>query len=109
MGGQNRPKRRSRLLRLAPRFLSFVAFLSPLGKESDRYTIKFRRPDFTFLVISELHVSGEQFSKCPSGKKLNRMNRMLFKVGGLVQEGPPMWTCENRPKYNRDKLRYPSD
>ena len=20
-----------------------------------------------------------------------------------------MWTCENRPKYNRDKLRYPSD
>jgi transposase len=20
-----------------------------------------------------------------------------------------MWRCENRPKYNRDKLRYPSD
>ena len=20
-----------------------------------------------------------------------------------------MWTSENRPKYNRDKLRYPSD
>src|ERR1700716_2466105 len=20
-----------------------------------------------------------------------------------------MWTCENHPKYNRDKLRYPSD
>jgi transposase len=25
------------------------------------------------------------------------------------EEGPPMWTSENRPKYNRDKLRYPSD
>jgi hypothetical protein len=22
---------------------------------------------------------------------------------------PPMWTDENRPKYNRDHLRYPSD
>jgi hypothetical protein len=21
----------------------------------------------------------------------------------------PMWTTENRPRYNRDKLRYPSD
>jgi hypothetical protein len=21
----------------------------------------------------------------------------------------PIWTSENRPKYNRDKLRYPSD
>jgi hypothetical protein len=21
----------------------------------------------------------------------------------------PMWTAENRPRYNRDKLRYPSD
>jgi hypothetical protein len=36
------------------------------------------------------------------------MNRM-FKVGGLILEGPPMWTCENRSKYNRDKLHYPSD
>src|ERR1035438_10402349 len=25
------------------------------------------------------------------------------------QERPPMWTAENRPRYNRDKLRYPSD
>jgi transposase len=24
-------------------------------------------------------------------------------------EGLPMWTPENRPRYNRDKLRYPSD
>jgi transposase len=30
-------------------------------------------------------------------------------VGGLILEGPPMWTCENRSKYNRDKLHYPSD
>jgi len=25
------------------------------------------------------------------------------------QEGPPMWTVENRGRYNRDHLRYPSD
>jgi transposase len=25
------------------------------------------------------------------------------------EEGPPMWTTANRSKYNRDKLRYPSD
>jgi transposase len=25
------------------------------------------------------------------------------------KEGPPMWTAENRGRYNRDKLRYPSD
>ena len=23
--------------------------------------------------------------------------------------GGPMWTADNRPRYNRDKLRYPSD
>src|ERR1019366_8261502 len=32
-----------------------------------------------------------------------------FKVGGLILEGPPMWTRENRPKFNRHKLLYPSD
>ena len=34
---------------------------------------------------------------------------MSFKVGRLILEGPPMWTCDNRPKYYRDKLHYPSD
>src|SRR3984893_10530313 len=29
--------------------------------------------------------------------------------GWRFEEEPPMWTSENRPKYNRDKLRYPSD
>jgi hypothetical protein len=27
----------------------------------------------------------------------------------LIREEPPMWTCENRAKYNREKLHYPSD
>jgi hypothetical protein len=26
-----------------------------------------------------------------------------------MKEGPSMWTSKNRAKYNRDKLRYPSD
>lgn len=26
-----------------------------------------------------------------------------------MKEGPRMWTSKNRAKYNRDKLRYPSD
>ena len=26
-----------------------------------------------------------------------------------LQEDAPMWTKENRPRYNRDSLRYPSD
>jgi transposase len=28
---------------------------------------------------------------------------------GSHLEGLPMWTSENRPRYNRDHLRYPSD
>jgi hypothetical protein len=30
------------------------------------------------------------------------------RVAGF-EEGPPMWTTANRPKYKRDNLRYPSD
>jgi putative transposase len=29
--------------------------------------------------------------------------------GGAWKEALPMWTKENRPRYNRDHLRYPSD
>jgi hypothetical protein len=29
--------------------------------------------------------------------------------GSLMREELPMWTSENRAKYDRDKLRYPSD
>ena len=29
--------------------------------------------------------------------------------GGLIPGGPPMWTSENRARYDRSKLRYPSD
>jgi len=29
--------------------------------------------------------------------------------GSLIREELPMWTSENRARYDRDKLRYPSD
>ena len=34
---------------------------------------------------------------------------LRFKRGGLILEGPPMWTNENRARYDRSHLRYPSD
>src|SRR6267143_5332187 len=50
---------------------------------------------YTALVsVSKLLESSESFG---------------FKGGGLIRGGPPMWTLENRPKYNRDHLRYSSD
>ena len=30
-------------------------------------------------------------------------------TSSLILEGPPMWTQESRARYNRSKLRYPSD
>ena len=42
-------------------------------------------------------------------KLLESSESFGFKGGGLIRGGPPMWTLENRPKYNRDHLRYPSD
>jgi hypothetical protein len=33
----------------------------------------------------------------------------LFKKGGSLWGRPPMWTPENRGRYDRSKLRYPSD
>ena len=29
--------------------------------------------------------------------------------GGLLRGGSPMWTAKNRGRYDRSKLRYPSD
>jgi len=40
---------------------------------------------------------------------LNGVSRLRFSDVGLILEGPLMWTTENRAKYARDKLRYPSD
>src|SRR5476649_684902 len=37
------------------------------------------------------------------------MNQLRFKGGGLVRGGSPMWTSKNRRRYDRSKLRYPSD
>jgi transposase len=32
-----------------------------------------------------------------------------MKEGGLIRWGSPMWTNENRGRYDRSRLRYPSD
>src|ERR1700752_5365850 len=38
------------------------------------------------------------------------MNRLWFKSSGLILGEPlPMWTTENRARYDRNSLRYPSD
>jgi hypothetical protein len=38
------------------------------------------------------------------------MRRTKLKSGGLILgEPPPMWTTENRARYDRNHLRYPSD
>src|ERR1017187_9003469 len=50
-----------------------------------------------------------QYSKCLSDELLNHMNHLCFKGGGPDSEGPPMWTNENRGRYDRSLLRYPSD
>jgi transposase len=33
----------------------------------------------------------------------------VIQLGGLILEGPPMWTNKNRARYDRSRLRYPSD
>jgi transposase len=33
----------------------------------------------------------------------------VIRIWAAWKEGLPMWTSENRGRYNRDKLRYPSD
>ena len=43
-----------------------MVLLPPLGEESDRHAINFRRADFPLLVITERHVPGEQFSELRS-------------------------------------------
>jgi hypothetical protein len=47
--------------------------------------------------------------QCLSDESLNHMNHLCFKSGGPDSEGPPMWTNENRGRYDRSRLRYPSD
>ena len=34
---------------------------------------------------------------------------LVNKVGGLICWGSPVWTMKNRGRYDRSKLRYPSD
>jgi hypothetical protein len=34
---------------------------------------------------------------------------LVIQWGGLIRRGSPMWTAKNRGRYDRGKLRYPSD
>ena len=47
--------------------------------------------------------------KCLSGEKLNPMKSYVIQERWPDSEGPPMWTNENRARYDRSQLRYPSD
>src|SRR5271154_3002487 len=47
--------------------------------------------------------------QCLSENILNPLNRLCFKSGGLIRGGSPMWTVQNRRRYDRSQLRYPSD
>jgi transposase len=41
---------------------------------------------------------------------LNRKSHLRFEGSDLIrEEPPPMWTKENRARYDRGRLRYPSD
>ena len=44
-----------------------------------------------------------------SGKKLNPVYSFMIQERWPDSEGPPMWTNENRARYDRSHLRYPSD
>jgi transposase len=46
----------------------------------------------------------------PPGNILNGRNHLRCKGGGLILfGGSPMWTSRNRGRYDRSRLRYPSD
>jgi len=56
--------------------------------------------------------------KCPSGMFANHLNRLgegleRLELCVILSAAPlcevPMRTTKNRPRYDRDKLRYPSD
>ena len=49
------------------------------------------------------------YSKRLSGKKLNPDESFMIQERWPNLEGPPMWTNENRARYDRSHLRYPSD
>jgi hypothetical protein len=57
------------------------------------------------------------YSKCPSGRFASHLNQLggleRLELCVILSAAPlcevPMWTMKNRPRYDRDKLRYPSD
>ena len=64
-------------------------FLGPLGESSRA----------EFLAIS---------SQCPSKIILNPWNDLSFPDGVVGSHELPMWTVENRARYDRSRLRCPS-
>src|SRR5437879_2483522 len=54
---------------------------------------------------TEVHAVAMQRAgaKCLSGNILNPWNRLCFKSGGLIRGRSPMWTNENRKRYDRSQ------
>ena len=40
---------------------------------------------------------------------LKPLNSVVIQDGGLIRRGSSMWTPQNRKRYDRGRLRYPSD
>jgi hypothetical protein len=65
-------------------------------RHSTNYTRLPRRPE-------------RRLGQCPFRNFSNRLNLLDSKDVVSFAEEPLMWALENRAKYNRDHLRYPSD
>jgi hypothetical protein len=67
--------------------------------------------DHPRIVATQLHeiLPRRRISKSPSGNILNRLNLLWFDGCNLILGRLPMWTQDNRGRYDRSRLRYPSD
>ena len=56
-------------------------------------------------------MTARMWSACsePVRNILNTSESIDSKGGGLIRWGSPMWTSKNRGRYDRSRLRYPSD
>ncbi len=79
-------------------------FIKNLGRMYGTYTGGFLAFIVLLAILEQVGVP-----KCLSGEFLNRMKSFVIQGWRPDSEGPPMWTNENRGRYDRSRLRYPSD
>src|SRR4051812_30211528 len=82
-------------------------FYNCSSERTSRYVLEENRP--CCAGSGTAGCVGRPMSKCPSGNILSRWNPFWFHGGGPIRRSRPMWTNENRARYDRSKLRYPSD